>query len=714
MNAPQKDLSPPPISTIGLPKPQTGDGYGWKIDGYASPADEPIDREVLENPAPSVGAMVWRRATATPDRPAWRFRDADENWVELTWDQFRGVVEEHSAGLLDAGLRKGDAAALISGTSMQWVNSDMALMSIGVNSVAIYPTSVPGDIEFIINDSGSRMVIAEDGDQVAKLLEIRDAIPGVEHVYVIDDAWSAQVQAVTSPAGTSAEEIADWVSPLAALTARGRALLATDPHVVRRAIDEVTPDTIATFQYTSGTTGKPKGAIIPHSAWMKNVASVTSTPSLYDKDVHFLWLPMAHLMGRFLLYLSINTGILTAIDGRIDKIVENLQDIKPTLMGGAPRIFEKAYSAIHAQFEGNGIKAKLGKVSMALAMEATELRLAGKEVPKWLEFRLRIADKVVLSKIRDALGGNVRMFVSGSAPINQDITKWYLSVGMPIVEGFGLTEGCITHLTRLNAYRIGSVGWPFPEVEQKIAEDGELLLKSAWNMTGYYNREDATAESLPGDGYLRTGDIARIDDDGFVYITDRKKSLYKSSNGKYIAPAPIESEFKGLCPLAMELVTYGEGKKFMVGMVVLEEKATREWCERNGCEAETFADMTRDPKVVAFVQASLGRLNSELNSWEQVKRFRILDRELTVDADELTPSLKLRRKHVHEKLKDQFEELYADPMAPGCHESAGVKWVSFEQPALHEHPVLAEDEDIHLRPSRHRREHREHREHRAH
>ena len=703
MSSPQNDLSPPPVSTIGLPKPRPGTGDGWSIDGYSSPADEPIDREVLDNPATSVGAMVLRRAAATPDRPAWRFRDAVDEWTEVTWGQFRDIVEEHSAGLLAAGLRKGDAAALIAGTSMPWVNSDMALMSIGVNSVAIYPTSVPGDIEFIINDSDARMVIAEDGDQVAKLLDIRASIPKIEHVYVIDDSWSAQAQSVNSPSGTSVEEITDWVSPLSDLMDQGRELLAADPHVVRRAIDEVTPETIATFQYTSGTTGKPKGAIIPHGAWMNNVASVTSTPSLYEKDLHFLWLPLAHLMGRFLLYISINTGTLTAIDGRIDKIVENLQDIKPTVMGGAPRIFEKAYSAIQAQFEGNGVKAKLGKVSMALAMEATELRLAGKEVPKWLQFRLGIADKVVLSKIRAALGGNVRMLISGSAPINQDITKWYLSVGMPIAEGFGLTEGCITHLTRLEAYRIGTIGWPFPGVEDKIAEDGELLIKSAWNMSGYHNREDATAESLPGDGFLRTGDIARIDENSFVYITDRKKSLYKSSNGKYIAPAAIESEFKGLCPLAMELVTYGEGKKFMVGMVVLEEKATREWCERNGCASESFADMTRDPKVIAYVQASLGRLNAGLNSWEQVKRFRILDRELTVEGDELTPSLKLRRKHVHEQMKDKFEQLYADPLAKGCFDSAGAKWVSFEQPALHEHPVLAEGQDIPLPPAPGRR-----------
>ena len=585
---------------------------------------------------------------------------------------------------------------------MQWVNSDISLMSIGVNSIAIYPTSVPGDMEFIINDSDARMVIAEDGDQVAKLLDIRESIPKVEHVYVMDRSWSPQTQVVSAPDGTSVEDITDWVSPLSALMAEGRALLSHDPHVVRRAIDDVSPDTIATFQYTSGTTGTPKGAIIPHSAWMNNVAAVTSTPNLYKDDVHFLWLPLAHLMGRFLLYLSISTGVVTAIDGRIDKIVENIQEIKPTIMGGAPRIFEKAYSAIQAQFEGDGVKAKLGKVSMKLAMEATELRLAGKEVPKWLSFRLGIADKVVLSKIRAALGGNVRMFISGSAPINQDITKWYLSVGMPIAEGFGLTEGCITHLTRLDAYRIGTIGWPFPGVEDKVADDGELLLKSGWNMTGYHNRDDATAETLPGDGYLRTGDIARIDDNGFVYITDRKKSLFKSSNGKYVAPAPIESEFKGLCPLAMELVSYGEGKKFMVGMVVLEEKATREWCERSGVEAETFAEMTRDPKVVALVRASLGRLNAGLNSWEQIKRFRILDRELTVEADELTPSLKLRRKHVHAAMKDQFEEIYADPLAPGCHDSDGVKWVSFEQPALHEHPVLEPGKDIPLPPSRRR------------
>ena len=258
MSNPQNDLSPPPpVSTVGLPKARSGAGNEWRIDGYATPADEPIDREVLDNPAPSVGAMVLRRATATPDAVAWRHRDADDEWVDVTWSQFRGLVEEQSAGLLAAGLGKGDTAALIAGTSMDWVNSDMALMSIGVNSVAIYPTSVPGDIEFIINDSNARMVIAEDGAQVAKLLGIRDSIPDIEHVYVIDPSWSAQTQAVTAPQGSSGEDILDWVSPLAELMAQGRELLRHDEHVVRRAIDEVTPDTISTFQYTSGSTVKP-------------------------------------------------------------------------------------------------------------------------------------------------------------------------------------------------------------------------------------------------------------------------------------------------------------------------------------------------------------------------------------------------------------------------------------------------------------------------
>nr|WP_120491856.1 AMP-binding protein [Corynebacterium lactis] len=305
------------------------------------------------------------------------------------------------------------------------------------------------------------------------------------------------------------------------------------------------------------------------------------------------------------------------------------------------------------------------------------------------------------------------MFISGSAPINQDITKWFTAMGMPIAEGYGLTEGCITHLTRLDAFRVGTIGWPLPGVDARLADDGELLIKSDWNLLGYHNRPEATEEVLPGDGYMHTGDIARVDD-GYFYITDRKKSLFKTSNGKYVAPAAIESEFKGLCPIAMELATYGEGHKYIVGMVVLEKKATEDWCKANGVEVtgsgagaedgsdEAFAAMTRHPKVIEFVQQCLAKLNERLNTWEQVKRFRILDRELSIERDELTASLKMRRKHVHATFKEDFEAIYNDPLEPGCFDSAGVTWVSFEQPALTEHPVLDDAHDIHLP---HRRRH---------
>lgn len=693
----------PEISTIGLPQPIANPGTSWSIDGIASPEAEPSNREVADNPAHSIGHLMLRRAAGTPDAPAYRFRGPNEEWLEYTWKEASDRILQLSAGLLAVGLTKDSAAALISGTRMEWVESDIAMMSIGVQSIAIYPSSIAEDLVYILNDSDSRVAIVEDASQVSKLLKIRSEIPNIEHVWVIDSKFSlddAIADSGVSLSDAERDDVEEWISPITALFDEGKQYLAQDPAVVHRAIEKTDHETVACLQYTSGTTGKPKGAIITHGAWVKNVTSATQISSIYSDDVHFIWLPMAHLFGRYLVYLAIDCGIVTAIDGRIDKIVENLQDIKPTFMGGAPRIFEKAYSAIMAQFDGDGLKAKLGKVSMALALEDTENRLAGRRSSAWLRFKLAIADRVVLSKIRAALGGRVRLFISGSAPINQDITKWFTSVGMPIAEGYGLTEGCITHLTRLDAYRIGTIGWPLPGVEAKIADDGELLIKSDWNLKGYHNRPDATKEVLPGDGYMYTGDIARVEN-GYYYITDRKKALFKTSNGKYVAPAAIESEFKGLCPIAMELATYGEGHKYIVGMVVLEEKATRDWCEANGVKAETFAEMTQSSEVVEFIQGCVAKLNERLNTWEQVKRFRILDRELSMEKDELTASLKMRRNHVHTTMKDAFEELYSDPLQPGCYDSKGAHWVSFEQPALKEHPVLDDAHDIHLPRRKH-------------
>lgn len=690
------------VDTRGVPDTGKNPGKSWSINRIASPDQEPINREVIDNPARSLGHLIQRRAATTPDRAAYKYRDAKEAWRTLSWKEFYTRVEELAAGLLAVGLTKGSAAGIIAGTSMDWVDVDVSFMAIGVQSIAIYPTSIKEDISYILNDSQCRIAIVEDASQVDKLVATRDELSELGRVYVIDPTFNIADYAKTAAKGDESVEdsIADWLAPVAELRQLGRDYLASQPEVAREAIAAVDHDTIACLQYTSGTTGKPKGAVITHGAWSKNVASVSSIAAVYEDDVHFIWLPMAHLFGRFLVYLSADAGVVTAIDGRIEKIVENLQEIQPTVMGGAPRIFEKAYSAIMAQFDGGGLKAILGKRSMALALADTEKRLQGSKSSAWHRFKLGIADRVVLRKIRAALGGRVRMFISGSAPINQDITKWFTAMGMPIAEGYGLTEGCITHLTRVDAFRVGTIGWPLPGVEADIASDGELRIRSEWNLERYHNRPEATEEVLPGDGYMYTGDIARVED-GFYYITDRKKALMKTSNGKYVAPAAVESEFKGLCPIAMELVTYGEGQKFIVGMVVLEEKATRQWCETNGVEADSFAAMTRHPKVIEFVQECMAKLNSRLNSWEQVKRFRILDRELTIEKDELTASLKLRRKHVHTTMESQFKDLYRDPLAKGCYDSSGVTWVSFEQPALKEHPVLDDAHDIHIRPRRH-------------
>ncbi len=662
----------------------------WSIDRITEPSQENIKPGVFENHAKNLGEMLQRRLDATPDKTAYRFRDSQENWQTSTWKEFGQHVHTLSAGLLALGFSPGDSGAIIGGTSMDWVYADLSIQIIGGISVAIYPTSVPEEIAYILNDSESRIVIVDEAAQVDKLRHAREELPNVDRVFIMDSSY---------------EDTDDWVGTVDEIFQAGKELLESSPDTVTDAVQAVDGDQPASFQYTSGTTGRPKGAILTHQGWTSNMASMHAADLAADDDVHFLWLPMAHIFGRVLIYLSIEAGIETAIDGRIDKIVDNLQDVKPTLMGAAPRIFEKAYAGVMAQFDGDGVKAKLGKVSIALALKVTEQRLRGETPSAWDRFKLGIADKVVLKKIRAAMGGNIRMFISGSAPINKDITKWFTAMGMPILEGYGLTEGGITHVTRLDAYRVGTVGFPMPGVEVKLADDGELLIKAPWLLAGYHNREEETKEVLPGDGYLHTGDIAEFTDKHFLKITDRKKALYKTSNGKYVAPGAIESEFKGLCPLAMELVTYGEGKKYVTAMVVLEEKATRGWCEKNDIPAGDdvpFADLTKHEKVHERVQQALEEMNQRLNSWEQVKRFRILDRELDIEKDELTPSLKLRRKHVHKTMEDKFEALYQDPLEDGF-EARGVEWVSFSQPAFKDHPILDDEHDIHLRrPRRHK------------
>ncbi|HET9020401.1 MAG TPA: AMP-dependent synthetase/ligase, partial [Ornithinibacter sp.] len=491
---------------------------------------------------------------------------------------------------------------------------------------------------------GAKVVFAENTEQLEKLRSVRASTPAVTRVVVFDGVADADA----------------WTLTLDEVRQLGREYLAGDPGAIDARIDGLDNDQLATIIYTSGTTGRPKGVRLLHNSWTYEGAAVASINILSEDDLQYLWLPLAHVFGKVLLTLPLQIGFPTAIDGRIDKIVENLAVVKPTFMGAAPRIFEKAHGRIQMMMaEEGGVKEKLFTWATGVGREVSELREQGRNPGGLLAVQYAVSDRLIGAKIRERFGGRIRFFISGSAALNQDIARWFDAMGMQIAEGYGLTEtSAASFVNRIKAYRYGTVGWPLPGTAVRIAEDGEVLLRGPGNMEGYHNNPEATAEAIDDEGWLHTGDIGELDDRGFLRITDRKKDLFKTSGGKYVAPSIIESTFKGLCPYASQLVVHGADRHFVSALVTLDPEAIQGWAAQHGMEGRPYREIVSSDACREMVQGYIDELNAGLNRWETIKKFTILESDLTVEEGELTPSLKLKRKVVADKYKHHLDSHY--------------------------------------------------------
>jgi long-chain acyl-CoA synthetase len=607
------------------------------------PAEERVKTPVIENRAPSVGHLFRDRVEQTPNAEAFRFARGDE-WVSVTWSEVREVAYRMAAGLIALGIGPEDRVAVASSTRYEWALADLSVMCAGGATTTIYPTTMSTDVAFILSNSDCRVVFAEDDAQVAKLRERRADIPAVTRIVTFDGSGDG-----------------DWVISLADLEKLGTDLLATNPSAVDDRIDALTPERLATIIYTSGTTGRPKGVRLTHDAWTYEAAAVDAIDILHPDDLQYLWLPLAHVFGKVLLTLPLQMGFPTAIDGRIDKIVDNLAVVKPTFMGAAPRIFEKAYGRITMMIaEEGGVKAKLFAWAIGVGREVAEMRARGQEPTGMLARKFALADKLVLHKVRARFGGRVRFFISGSAALNKDVAKWFESVGLLILEGYGLTEtSAASFVNRPHANSFGTVGWALPGTEVRIAEDGEVLLRGPGVMESYHENPEATAETKDEDGWLHTGDIGKIDERGFLRITDRKKDFFKTSGGKYVAPSVIESMFKGICPFVSQFLVHGADRNFVSALVTLDPDSIQGWAANHGMEGKSYAEIVTSKEAHDMVQVYIDRLNANLNRWETIKKFTILDHDLTVEAGELTPSMKLRRKEVNDRYRGALDAHYA-------------------------------------------------------
>ncbi len=450
----------------------------------------------------------------------------------------------------------------------------------------------------------------------------------------------------------------------AQLCEKGKALLAENPNLIQERVDQTGPEKLATLIYTSGTTGKPKGVELTHANWCYEGAALAGLNILQEDWVQFLWLPLAHSFGKVLMSAQLQVGYVTAVDGRVPEIINNLPIVKPDFMAAVPRIFEKVHAGVNrtVQEEG-GAKASLFGWAFKVGDKARQKRLAGENVGGLLGVQLGIADKLVFSKVRDRMGGNLKYFVSGSAALSKDINAWFDIAGLTILEGYGLTETSAgTTLNRPGNISIGTCGQPLPGTEIRIADDGEIMVRGGGVMRQYRNRPDANAEVF-GDQpegpnrWFATGDIGVIDEGGRVKLTDRKKDLVKTSGGKYIAPGAIEAQFKAHCPLAGQVVIIANERNFASALVALDPDAAKQWATSKG-KADDIAALSADPDLIAEVQAGVDGLNSELNKWETIKQFRIIPQELTVDEGFLTPSLKVKRKVVEEKFSGLVNDIY--------------------------------------------------------
>ncbi|MGH3772472.1 MAG: AMP-dependent synthetase/ligase [Pseudonocardiaceae bacterium] len=611
-----------------------------------TPAQADAHPAVVADQAVSVARMFVDRVARTPHREAFRY-PAGDRWVSRTWRETAQEVTRLAAGLIALGVTAQQRVAIASQTRYEWVLADLAIMCAGAATTTVYPSAISGDVAFILADSGSGVVFAEDDDQIAKLRERRDALPSIRVVVTFN--------------GTPDGGDDPWVISLDRLAELGAAYLAEHPGAVEERTAAIRPDHLATLIYTSGTTGRSKGVRLCHSSWTYVGAAIASLGALNVEDLHYLWLPMAHAFGKVLLSIQLQVGFATAIDGRMDRIAPNLAVVRPTFMGAAPRIFEKAYGHSVATAHSLGWpKAMIFDWACGVALEVSCLLRQGKPVPWRLAVQHKLADRLVLVKVRAGFGGRLRFFVSGAAALSEQIAEWFHAAGILILECYGLTEtSAASVVNRPGQVKLGTVGLPLPGTQLSIADDGEILIKGPGVMDGYHHLDQDTGQALSADGWLATGDIGEIDADGFLRITDRKKDLFKTSGGKYIAPSHIESRFTAMCPLASRMVVHGDQRNYCVALIALDPDAVADWASHHDMAGLPYPEVVTSQAMRGTVEDYVEKLNAQLNHWETIKKFVILDHDLTVDSGELTPSFKVRRPVMEANYRETLNALYA-------------------------------------------------------
>ena len=563
-------------------------------------------------------------------------------WLPVTHREAAARVQAISLGLRELGIKPGDKVGLISENRPEWALADYACLTARATDVPIYPTLTAKQTEYILRDSEAVAVFCSTAAQVDKVLEVRSGLPGLQHVVVFDAAGKRP-----------------GVMTLAELEAKGRAATAKYPDWKREALS-APPDDLATLIYTSGTTGEPKGVMLSHYNIWSNVQAVLQMIPVGGGDECLSMLPLSHSYERMVDYTLFQAGVIINYAESFDTVAANLQEVKPTVVLSVPRLYEKVYARVlENALSGSAVKRTIFFWAKRAGEQWATLTLAGLPIPAGLAFKKKIADKLVFSKLQARTGGRIRFFVSGAAPLSADIAKFFFSAGLPVIEGYGLTESSpVLTLNPLERIKLGTVGRIIPGVELKIAADGEILARGPNIMQGYYKLAEATRETVDDEGWLHTGDIGELDSDGYLKITDRKKELIKTAGGKYIAPQPIEGMVKRNKFVA-NAVLYGDRRKFPIVLVVPNFDNLERWAKERNLSYGTRAELLELADVQAKVEREVMDSLHELAKFETPKKVVLLENDFTIESGELTPTLKVKRRVVEKRYKDLIDATYA-------------------------------------------------------
>lgn len=566
-------------------------------------------------------------------------------WETKTWRHALELLPAGVMGLVDLGFKKGDTVGIASRTRREWSEADLTILTAGGVTVGLYPSASLWEMTHIVSHSGLQICFVEEDALLDKLFAVQ-AKTGLPKTLILFE--------------TNRKSLPAGVIPLEAFIARGRSTHQADPTRFETVWQAVRPEDTATIAYTSGTTGPPKGAIITHANLYHTVINATKMHSYEESDFGIAFLPLTHMLQRMSVYAAMHLGIVGAYAENIDKLVENFQELRPTVQVSVPQIFERIYNRVRQMLDsGSPLKRRIFQWAVAVGREAAPYRQEKKSLPTFLALKHAIAYRLVFQKIHNVFGGRVKYLLCGGAPTPIYLLEFFNAAGLLILEGYGLTETVApATVNRAERFKFGTVGQLIPGMEAKFAADGELFLRGQGLFQGYYKDPEATAAAIDAEGWFHTGDIAFMDDEGFLTITDRKKDLIVTAGGKNIAPQNIENLIRTL-PLISQVMVYGDRRKYLTALITLNEQELRNFAERENLIDGETASLADHPKILQAVADQVQAVNSRLAPYEQIKRFTILPQDFTEEAGELTPTLKIRRREIIKHYGDKLDDLYS-------------------------------------------------------